>query len=68
MFFFVRAVKLCDYTAILFYLSGLRSYDDHPCIALLYCIPMGIFDCVVDGETSAAIYLGNIVPHIYGNL
>ena len=35
------------YTTILFLLSGLRSYVEHRCIALLYRIPLGNFNCVL---------------------
>ncbi len=32
-----------------YFLSGLRSYVEHRCIALLYRIPLWNFNCVIPG-------------------
>lgn len=31
-----------------YFWSGLQSREVHRCIALLYCIPLGIFTCVLE--------------------
>ncbi len=40
----------------LYFLSGLRSYVEHRCIALLYLIPMGNFNCAI---MSGSLGVGN---------
>ncbi len=37
------------------FLSGLRSYVEHRCIALLYYIPLGNFNCVIMSGSSGAV-------------
>ncbi len=44
-----------------YFLSGLRSYVEHPCIALLYRIPMGNFYCVLCPKHQHALSGNNLL-------